>query len=117
MTPGQKQVEGYYTLSSGAVARETLPEKRLPRYPIPVVLLARLAVDQRTQGQRLGERLLLDALTRCSQLSGYIGIYAVVVDALNERARNFYLKYGFVPVQDDAQRLYLSILEIGKLNL
>lgn len=117
VVPDQKCVEGYYTLASGAVERADLPEKRLPRYPIPVILLARLAVDQSAQGQRLGEKLLLHALRRCSRISEYVGVYAVVVDALNERAHRFYLRYGFVPVRDDPNRLYLSVQEIKKLEL
>ena len=69
VAPGQTQIQGYYTISSSAVAREELPEKRLPRYPIPVVLMGRLTVDQQAQGQGLGELLLLDALKRAAQLA------------------------------------------------
>lgn len=56
--PGQPRIEGCYTISSGSVAREGLPEKRLPCYPIPVVLIGRLAVDRQAQGQGLSETLL-----------------------------------------------------------
>ena len=115
--PGQPRIEGYYTISSGSVAREDLPEKRLPRYPIPIVLLGRLAVDRQAQGRGFGEFLLLDSLTRSAQLSRHLGIYAVVVDALNEPARNFYRKYGFAETADDLMRLYLPIKKILQTGL
>ena len=60
--PGQTEVLGYYTLSSGRISFEIIPEK-VPRYPIPTVHLGRLAVDLKMQGQRLGELLLIDALS------------------------------------------------------
>ena len=109
---GQVRIEGYYTVSSGSVAREDMPEKRLPRYPVPVVLIGRLAVDRQAQGQGFGEFLLLDALKRSAQLAQHLGIYAVVVDALNEPARHFYRKYGFAETADDPMRLYLPIKKI-----
>lgn len=112
VVPGQSRIEGYYTISSGSVAGESLLEKRLPRYPIPVVLIGRLAVDRQAQGQRLGESLLLDALERSAQLAKHLGIYAVVVDALNDSARRFYRKYGFAETADDPMRLYLPIKKI-----
>lgn len=110
--PGGARIEGYYTISSASVAREELPEKRLPHYPIPVVLIARLAVDRQAQGQGSGEGLLFDALQRAAQLARHLGIYAVVVDALNERARTFYQKYGFAETAGDPMRLYLPIRSI-----
>ncbi len=112
VVPGQTRIEGYYTISSGSVAREELSEKRLPRYPVPVVLVGRLAVDRTAQGQGFGELLLLDALKRSAQLAQHLGIYAVVVDALNEQARNFYRKYGFAETQSDPMRLYLPIKKV-----
>lgn len=117
VVPGQTRIEGYYTISSGAVAREELPEKRLPRYPIPIVLMGRLAVDSQAQGHGFGELLLLDALKRSAQLAQHLGIYAVVVDALNEQARTFYGKYGFAQTVDDPMRLYLSIKKVLQTDL
>ena len=73
---GGKQVIGYYTLAAGAVALEHLPTdaaRKLPKHPVPVVLLARLAVDRSTQGSGLGEGLLLDALQRSLDLSAELG--------------------------------------------
>jgi GNAT superfamily N-acetyltransferase len=115
--PDTACISGYYCIASGAIEREAIPDKKLPRYPIPVVRLTRLAVDKQAQGQRLGETLLLDVFQRCVQLSQHLGIYAIVVDALNDRARQFYLKYGFYEVQDDPLRLYLPMSDVSKLEL
>jgi len=117
VAPDQAQIKGYYTISSGSVARQDLPEIRLPRYPVPVVLLGRLAVDKNTQGQKLGEFLLLDALKRSAQLAHHLGIFAVVVDALNEQAQSFYRKYGFAQTVDDPMRLYLPIKKVLQSGL
>jgi GNAT superfamily N-acetyltransferase len=106
------EVFGYYTIASGAVAFEHLPgeaAKRLPRHQVPVVLVARLAVDRAVQGQRLGEKLLLDALARSLELSRDLGIHAVVVDALDQQAKAFYQKYLFIPLLDSEFHLYLPI--------
>lgn len=111
-----RRVLGYYTLSSGALAFQSLPAqaaKKLPKHPVPVVLLARLAVDRSEQGKRLGERLLVDALVRAVVLSGSVGVHAVVVDAIDERARAFYEKYGFMPLLDGELRLFLSVATIA----
>lgn len=113
--PGEKRVCGYYTLASGAVAFEKLSEasaRKLPKHPVPVVLLARLAIDQTVQGQRLGEALLVDALSRCLQLADKLGIYAIEVDAIDQQARAFYEKYGFVPLLDNELHLFLPVSTI-----
>ena len=110
--PGENRVYGYYTLASGAVSFEKLPEtasRKLPKHPVPVILLARLAVNQTAQGQRLGEALLIDALQRCLGLADKLGIHAVEVTALDQQARAFYEKYGFVPLLDSELHLYLSV--------
>lgn len=113
--PGATRVDGYYTLASGAVSFENLPGKmarKLPRHPIPVVLLARLAVDQPAQGAGLGQRLVLDALQRCLGLADQLGIHAVAVDAIDDRARTFYERYGFCALADDPRHLYLPVATI-----
>jgi GNAT superfamily N-acetyltransferase len=113
--PGEKRVHGYYTLASGSVSFQDLPvaiAKRLPHHPLPVVLLARLAIDQTVQGAGLGELLLLDALRRCLNLSGELGVHAVEVRALDAGAERFYQRYGFVPLKDDNLHLYLPIRTI-----
>ena len=113
---GQMRVLGYYTISSSAVAFDTVPED-LPRHPVPVALVGRLAVDNTARGQRLGETLLIHALRSAQRAARLVGIYAVVVDALDYSAKSFYLKYGFQELTDDHLRLYLPMKAIEKLNL
>jgi GNAT superfamily N-acetyltransferase len=106
---------GYYTLASAAIGLSDLPEtlaRKLPRHPVPVVLLARLAVDQSVQGRRLGESLLVDALRRCLRLADELGIHGVEVDAIDTPAERFYLKYGFVPLLDRERHLFLPIATV-----
>jgi GNAT superfamily N-acetyltransferase len=114
---GEVRVIAYHCISSGAVSFEEMPEKRLPRYPIPVVHLGRLAVDLHHQGKGLGEFLLMDALKRAQMVSEQIGVYAVEVRAIDEGARRFYVKYGFTELKDDKLHLYLPMSVVGKLAL
>ena len=109
---GQTRVAGYFTVSSGSVRFDAVPDhakKRLPKYPIPTVHLGRLAVDVRFQGKGLGETLLVEALRKAAAASGSVGVYAVDVIALNDRAKSFYLKYGFVEMLDQPVHLFLPI--------
>ena len=115
--PGQAVV-GYYTLAAGAVAFENLPNQvshKLPKHPIPVVHLGRLAVDQLARGQGLGRFLLMDALSRSVRISEQAGIFAVEVFALDDDARQFYLKYGFTSLAHDLYHLYLPMKTVRKL--
>lgn len=115
---GETRVIGYYTLAAGAVTFEQMPTesaRKLPKHPIPVILLARLAVDRSAQGNRLGERLLLNALQRSLDVSENLGAQAVEVDALDDAAVAFYVKYGFAPLLDDPKHLYLPMATIGKV--
>jgi GNAT superfamily N-acetyltransferase len=110
--PGEKRILGYYTLASGAISFETLPQpaaKKLPRHPVPVILLARLALDQSVQGQGLGGFLMADALRRCLSLAEQLGVYAVEVDAIDGQAKAFYERYGFVALEDNPLHLFLPI--------
>ena len=112
---GSDEVVGYYTISSSSVDFAKVPNdlaKRLPKYPVPTALLGRLAVDIRFQGQGLGRLLLVDVLKRIRALADQIGIHAVAVQALNERARNFYIAHGFIPLLDDAHHLFLPMATI-----
>ena len=118
--PGEFLALGYYALSTHRVVYEVLPSgqsKGLPRLDVPVVLLGRLAVDQSVQGQGLGSLLLLDALRRAMQISEHVGIRAVEVEAIDEAARSFYLKFGFRPLMDDPRHLLMPMHEIRKLKL
>ena len=109
-------VSGYYTISSGSIGFETVPEN-LPHHPVPIVLLGRLAVDRRSQGQGVGELLLVDALRRAQRAADELGIYAVAVEALSDRARSFYMRFGFGALTDDRMHLYLPIKVVRQLQL
>lgn len=95
ITDGQRVV-GYYAIAMAAVTRGGAPADLQKGRPsqIPCILLARLAVDRRAQGQGLGWELLRDALLRSVQLSGVIGAPAVLVHYRNEEAKRFYLNHG-----------------------
>ena len=113
---GDTRVLGYYTISSSGVAFDVVPEN-LPRYPVPVALLGRLAVDTTARRRRLGETLLIHALRSAQRAARIVGIYAVIVNALDESARAFYLKYGFQELTDDRLHLYLPMKTIERLHL
>ena len=120
VSAGDQRVLGYYAISNHRVSYEALPAdqaKGLPRIDVPVVLLGRLAVDRSTQGQGLGRFLLLDAMRRVVHLADQIGVRALEVDAIDAAARRFYLKYGFTPLLDDVNHLFLPLSVIRKLNL
>jgi len=105
------QVMGYYALAAGGVAhreatrsiRQNMPD------PLPVMVLARLAVDHRAQGIKLGAALLQDALQRCLVVSQHTGVRALLVHALHERARQFYEHYGFMASPAHPMTLMLRI--------
>ncbi len=112
-------VLAYYTLSSYTVDIAVLDEsfaKRLPPYPsLPATLLGRLAVDDRQQGKRLGELLLLDALKKSLDTSQHIASLAVIAEALDEKALSFYIKYGFQAFQQEPMKLYLPMKTVAEL--
>jgi len=109
-------VIGYYALASGSIERLSAPNnltRNMPD-PIPVVILARLAVDKNYQGQNLGSRLLRNALLRTLSVSQNIGIKAIMVHAISESAKNFYLQYGFKISQNNPMLLFYSVKDIVK---
>ncbi len=91
-------VIGYYSLSAGAISRESAPkaQRRNMPDPLPVLLLGRLAVDRRYHNQRLGQGLLRDAMIRAVSVAGDAGVFALLVHALSDSARLFYLSRGLV---------------------
>ncbi len=91
------QVFGYYALAAGAVAhgQATSAVRRNMPDPVPVMVLARLAVDQQAQGIKLGASLLLDAVNRAIAVSHNAGVRALLVHAIHEQAKLFYEHYGF----------------------
>ena len=116
--PGE--IAGYYTLSAASFEKDELPvdlAKRLPHYPVPAAVLGRLAIDGEHQGRGLGETLLLDAARRLVRASATIAVYAMVVDAKNDRARAFYERYGFRAFASMPRRLFLPLQTIEKLGL
>ena len=109
------RVLGYYTLAAGALVTSDLPAEHVALPQIPIMLLGRLAVDLQAQGRGIGQMLLMHALHHALYFSAHVGVYAVVVDALNEQAVKFYRQYGFHPLPSHPYRLYLSMREIAKL--
>lgn len=113
-----RQVIGYYSLSASSLAATGLPEKirqRIPRYPVPVVLLGRLAIAISHQGNGLGSILIADALQRVAQASQILAVYALVVDALNERAAKYYRQIGFIPLPSQPLKLFLPMESVSAL--
>ncbi len=111
VTDESGQVLAYYALAAGAVSHQESPgtiRRNMPD-PVPVMVLARLAVDQRLQGQQVGGALLKDALHRAISVAQNIGVRAMLVHALNDRARQFYAHYGFVPSPANPMTLMLPL--------
>lgn len=109
------RVVGYYTLAYGSVSLAEAPpsvKAGLAKYPIPVILLARLAVDVAERGQGLGAGLLKDALLRTMQAAEIAGLRAMLVHARDDAARAFYEKFGFEPSPIDAYHLFLKVSDI-----
>ena len=110
-----KRVLGYYSLAAGAVTHQEAPArvtKGQARHPIPIVLLARLAVDQSMKGQGVGAALLKDALLRASQAADIVGARALLVHAKDDEAKSFYDHFGFAPSPTDPLHLFLLMKEI-----
>ena len=117
--PPDSKVLGFYSLSASSINASDLPPdlaKKLPRYPhLPVTLLGRLAIDQSSKGQGLGQFLLLDALYRSLQAAASIAAMAVVVDAKDTAAAAFYERYGFMPLSASEGRMFLSMKTVAAL--
>ena len=114
------QILGYYTVAVSSVPFEDIPAN-LPRHPVPVLHLGRLATDKAAQGQGVGKTLLFHALRQASEMSAAVGLWAVEVVALDDGAQSFYEKYGFTalpasPPPGERVRLYLP-KQIRKLGL
>jgi GNAT superfamily N-acetyltransferase len=110
------RVVGYYALATGSVNREDAPgkiKKNMPD-PIPVILIGRLAVDHSFKGKGLGYGLLKDALLRIVAAAEEIGVRAVLVHALDEQARNFYLHHGFYESPTNDLTLMVAVEEIQR---
>jgi GNAT superfamily N-acetyltransferase len=121
LTHDRKAIAGYYTLSQYTIEPGDLPEEavqrlRLPKYDkLPATLLGRLARSKESKGAGLGEILLMGALEKALLHSKNIASLAVVVDAKDEKARNFYLRYGFIDLPDHRNRLFMLMPTVEEL--
>lgn len=112
------QVAGFYSLAVGSVEpSHSAPRviKGIPRHPVPVMILARLAIDQRYQRQGLGKALLKNALLRTVQAADIAGIRALLVHAKDEEARNWCRQWEFEESPTDAYHLFLLVKDIKAL--
>ncbi len=115
---GGWRVVGYYSLAVGAVEHADAPErigKGLARHPIPVMLLARLAIDKSEQGRGLGKALLKDALLRTAQAADIAGMRAMLVHAKDDEARAWYESFDFEPSPTDPFHLFLLMKDLRAL--
>lgn len=121
LAPNGKTIVGYYTLSQYAVDAGTMPEEtmqrlRLPKYKeLPATLLGRLARSLTFKGQHVGELLLMHAAKQALSQSKIIASTAIVTDAKDEKAKNFYKKYGFIELPDHPSRLFLPMKTIEQM--
>jgi GNAT superfamily N-acetyltransferase len=108
------RVVGYYAVASGAVAIGTAPgrfRRHMPD-PIPVVVLARLAIDQKWQGRGIGRALFNDAARRVLQAADAIGVRGILVHAISEEAKKFYMALGFDPCAGEPTSLVITLADI-----
>jgi len=121
LTPDSKTITGYYTLSQYAIDAGDLPPElvqqlHLPKYDrLPATLLGRLARSKEFKGHGLGELPLMGALKRALEHSRNIASVAVVVDAIDENARAFYRRYGFVEIPNHPNRLFMPMKTVAQL--
>jgi GNAT superfamily N-acetyltransferase len=109
---GKLPILGYFALSMCSVEVDSLSEAdraRLPRYPVPAVLMTRLAVAKTRQGRGLGGALLIKAARKAVLANELVAARFFVVDAVDEQAVRFYVRFGFVSSPDEPLRLYMSL--------
>ncbi len=112
---GDGRIVGYFSLTMGSVLRADAPAKLvrgLPAYPVGMVLLARLAVDEREQGKGFGAVMLADALRKAIAAGEAAAARVIVVDAVDEGAARFYSRHGFVPAPQQPLRLYRRMKDV-----
>ena len=110
------RILGFHAVSTGAIDFRNWPSGlHLPRYPVPVARIGRLAVDLGVQGSGVGAALLDHALRLSATMAERIGLHAVVVDAKHPKAVAFYARYGFQPFPDDGLTLFLMMSVIRRL--
>ena len=112
LSNGKYPICAFYTITPSSILRETLPEarrKKLPTYPVPVFLLAQMAVHSEYQGQGLGKVTLIKALEHLWKINSLMRAYAVIIDCLNTNAERFYSKYGFEVLSHNKDRVRMFI--------
>jgi GNAT superfamily N-acetyltransferase len=118
ITPDGATIAGFYTLSATLLNLSDLPDdfvRKLPRYPsVPATLLGRLAVSTEFRGHGFGEFLLIDAMRRVLFTTLHIASAAIVVDAKYESARQFYIRYDFIPLPLEQNKLFFPVKKIAK---
>lgn len=115
----EAQVNGFYCLSSASIGFDlvdTVLTKRLPRYPLPCVVIGRFAVDQTFQGQGIGKLLLAHALRQVSIVAQIIGVNFVVIHAKDQKAMMFYQRLGFISLTSNPLTLIYPVTEIPQPN-
>lgn len=113
-----KAILGFYTISMGSIEFASVPEDKkvgLPKYPTPVAKIGRLAVDEKAKGKGIGKFLLIDAFRRIYEASQSVAAFAIIVDAKDETAKEFYKYFGFTEYQDSEFSLFLPIETLHKL--
>ncbi len=114
---GGRRVLGYYTVSAAQIAFDEVPaelRRRLPRYPVPAARIGELAVDIGSQDSGLGGVLLWDAMKRILAASVTLAIWAVIVDAIDERAASFYRHFGFELLESSGRTLFLTLKDVSE---
>lgn len=113
------EIAGYHTLVVGHIAHDEAPDrlaKGVPRHPVPIIILARLAVDRNWQGKGLGAALVVDAMRRVLQAADIAGVRAMVVHAKDETAQRFYEHLGFVQFPERPLTLYRLLKDIRSMQ-
>jgi len=114
-----KTVIGFYTIVAGEVRHADAPErvvKGMPRHPVPLLILARLAVHNEWKGRGVGAGLLLDALGRTLQVADMVGVRSLAVHAKDDSAAAFYRHFGFAPSPSDSRHLFMLIKDIRAIG-
>jgi GNAT superfamily N-acetyltransferase len=106
------RVIAYYSTGVGHLHASELPRVVSPRMTIPVALLQRLAVDREFQHKGIGTKLLVHLLVQLVRVADDIGVYALVLEPLNDRVRGFYERFGLVPLPGDPSRMYVRVTDV-----
>lgn len=114
----EEMIVGFYTISMSSIHFENIPDSckaGIPKYPIPVAIIGKLAIDLKYQGKKMGGVLLMDAIWRIFEASQSVAAYAVIVDAKDEKSKGFYEHYGFIPYKKDPFSLFLPMKTVAEI--